>query len=110
MRITTDSRPMDQPKEPEADHLYQLYSLFATESELPKWLPFIAAAALGTADVKKPWLSWADSARAEPRARRAEFEAHPERVREILADGASRARRKASQVLSRAQKACGLKL
>jgi hypothetical protein len=35
--------------------------------------------------------------------------AHPERVREIVADGASRARRKAAEVLLRAQRACGVK-
>ena len=29
MRIVTDSRPMEQPKEPEGDHLFQLYSLVA---------------------------------------------------------------------------------
>ena len=29
MRIVTDSRPMEDPKDPETDHLYQLYSLFA---------------------------------------------------------------------------------
>jgi len=33
MRIVTDSRPMDQPKEPDSDHLYQLYSLVATDAE-----------------------------------------------------------------------------
>ena len=33
MRITTDSRPMDQPKEPEGDHLFQLYSLFANDAQ-----------------------------------------------------------------------------
>src|SRR5262245_28310417 len=33
MRITTDSRPMDQPKEPDTDHLFQLYSLFATAAQ-----------------------------------------------------------------------------
>ena len=31
MRISTDSRPMEDPKEPEGDHLFQLYSLFASE-------------------------------------------------------------------------------
>ena len=45
---------------------------------------------------------------AEPRARRAELAAQPQRVREILADGASRARKKAAQVLQRAKLACGL--
>ena len=28
MRISTDSRPMEDPKDPDTDHLYQLYSLF----------------------------------------------------------------------------------
>ena len=31
MRIVTDSRPMEEPKDPETDHLYQLYSLFADD-------------------------------------------------------------------------------
>src|ERR1044071_490141 len=33
MRITTDSRPIDEPKDPASDHLYQLYSLVATDDE-----------------------------------------------------------------------------
>ena len=31
MRIVTDSRPMEEPKDPETDHLFQLYSLFADD-------------------------------------------------------------------------------
>jgi tryptophanyl-tRNA synthetase len=45
---------------------------------------------------------------AEARAKRAELAASPARVEEILADGASRARKKAAEVLSRVQKACGI--
>jgi tryptophanyl-tRNA synthetase len=33
MRIATDSRAMEQPKEPEGDHLYQLYSLFVDQAK-----------------------------------------------------------------------------
>src|SRR4029079_16654755 len=33
MRITTDSRPMEEPKDPGDDHLFQLYSLLANEHE-----------------------------------------------------------------------------
>src|SRR5690606_10213994 len=33
MRITTDSRPMEDPKAPDSDHLFQLYSLFASDDE-----------------------------------------------------------------------------
>lgn len=33
MRISTDSRPMEDPKDPETDHLFQLYRLFATPEQ-----------------------------------------------------------------------------
>jgi tryptophanyl-tRNA synthetase len=110
MRITTDSRPMDQPKDPETDHLYQLYSLFASETELAEMAALYRRGGFGYGDVKKALADLAERFWAEPRARRAEFEAQPARVREILADGASRARRKATQVLGRAKKACGVTL
>jgi tryptophanyl-tRNA synthetase len=43
------------------------------------------------------------------RAKRAELAADLPRVAAILADGASRARKKAAEVLLRAQQACGVK-
>ena len=49
MRIQTDSRPMDEPKEPESDHLFQLYSLFATDNERAAWPRCIAGEVLATA-------------------------------------------------------------
>ena len=53
---------------------------------------------------------WGDaSSFAAARARREEYAAHPEKVLEVLGDGAQRARRKASEVLRRAQEACGVK-
>jgi tryptophanyl-tRNA synthetase len=109
MRITTDSRPMDQPKEPETDHLYQLYSLLATDAERAEMAALYRRGGFGYGDVKKALAEVAERYFAEPRARRAELAAHPERVREILADGASRARQKAAEVLLRAQRACGVK-
>jgi tryptophanyl-tRNA synthetase len=46
---------------------------------------------------------------AEARQRRAELEAQPQRVREVLGDGAATARRKAAEVLLRAERACGVR-
>jgi len=108
MSITTDSRPMDQPKEPEGDHLYQLYSLFATETEREALAATYRKGGFGYGDVKKQIAAAAEKYFEEPRARRAELAANPKHVQEILADGASRARAKAGQVLARAKKACGL--
>lgn len=109
MRIATDSRPMEQPKDPETDHLYQLYTLFVAEAEREAMAAMYRRGGFGYGDVKKALADAAERFFAEPRAKRAELAAHPDRVREILADGASRARRKAAEVLRRAQLHCGVK-
>jgi len=108
MRMTTDSRPMEEPKAPESDHLYQLYSLFAGDADREEMAALYRRGGFGYGEVKKALADAAEQFFAEPLARRAELKAHPERIEEILADGASAARRKASQVLHRAQKACGV--
>jgi tryptophanyl-tRNA synthetase len=46
---------------------------------------------------------------ADARNRRKQLEAQPDFVRQVLADGAAKARKKAADVLLRAQKACGVK-
>jgi len=43
-----------------------------------------------------------------PRQRRAELSAQPDRLRQILGDGAQQARAKAAQTLRRAQESCGI--
>ena len=63
----------------------------------------------GYGEVKKALADAAEKYFAEPRARRADLAAHPEKVREILADGAVRARKKAAEVLARVQVACGVR-
>ncbi len=109
MRIPTDSRPMEEPKEPQADTLFQLYSLVAIDSEREAMAALYRRGGFGYGEVKKALADAAERYFAEARARRAELAAQPERVREILADGASRARKKAGDVLLRAQKASGIK-
>ena len=108
MRITTDSRPMEEPKEPAGDHLFQLYSLVATPEERDAMAALYRRGGFGYGDVKKALADAAERFFAEARARRVELAAHPQPIREILADGAAQARKKASQVLARAKKACGL--
>ena len=108
MRITTDSRPMDQPKDPETDHLYQLYSLVATDEQRESMAAMYRRGGFGYGEVKKALADAAEKYFAPARAKRVELAADPEKIREILADGAARARRKAREVLGRAKKACGV--
>jgi tryptophanyl-tRNA synthetase len=109
MRIVTDSRPMEQPKEPGTDHLYLLYALFASDAQREEMAALYRRGGFGYGEVKKALAELSVAHFAEARERRSEFEAHPERVREILGDGAANARNKAAAVLLRAQKACGVK-
>jgi len=108
MRIATDSRPMDQPKDPETDHLFQLFSLFGTESEIAEMAALYRAGGFGYGDIKKQLATAAENYFAPARERREQLEANPKRVEEILADGAATARKKAAAVLARAKKACGV--
>ncbi len=108
-RIATDSRPMDQPKDPESDHLYQLYSLFADTADREAMASTYRQGGFSYGMVKKTLADAADQFFAEARQRRAELANDPDRVHEILADGANRARRKAGEVLARAQQACGIR-
>ena len=109
MRIVTDSRPMEQPKEPDTDHLYQLYSLFANEEQRATMAALYRRGGFGYGEIKKALADLAVEYFAVARERRHELESKPDRVREILGDGAATARKKAAEVLLRAQKACGVK-
>ncbi len=108
MRMTTDSRPMEEPKEPDQDHLFQIYSCFADAPARAEMAALYRRGGFGYGEVKKAIADAAEQYFAEPRAKREELAAQPEKVAEILGDGASRARQKANAVLSRAQQACGV--
>ena len=109
MRIKTDSRPMDEPKEPEGDHLYQLFSLFADDSAREEMAAMYRRGGFGYGEVKKALAELATDYFGEARERRRQLESNPKQIEEILAAGAAQARRKAAEVLRRAQENCGVK-
>lgn len=108
MRIATDSRPMEDAKDPESDHLFQLFKLFGSADQIDELAATYRAGGFGYGEVKKKLADAAEEYFAAARQRRAEFENNPDRVQEILAAGATAARAKAAEVLNRAKQACGL--
>ncbi|MDA7951998.1 MAG: tryptophan--tRNA ligase [Pirellulaceae bacterium] len=108
MRIETDSRPMEDPKDPEGDHLFQLYSLFASEEKQQEMADIYRKGGFGYGTVKKAIADEAESFFADAHSRRAELEKNPHKVEEVLKDGATRARKKAAEVLDRVKTACGI--
>lgn len=109
MRIATDSRPMEDPKDPTNDVLYMLYSLVATDADRNEMAELYAKGGFGYGDVKKKLAEAAEAYFADARARRTDWVKRPDDVRDILTAGAVKARGKAAEVLARAQQACGLK-
>jgi len=109
MRIVTDSRPVDQPKDPDSDHLFQLYSLFASPEQREEMAQRYRRGGFGYGEVKQALADLAVDYFAEARQRRQELAARPKQIQEIIGDGGAVARRKAAEVLLRAQQACGVK-
>ena len=108
MRITTDSRPMEEPANPENDTLFMLYKLVATADEIAAMDALYRRGGFGYGEVKKALADASDRYFAEARARRAELEANPALVKEVLAAGAVKARQTAKTVLNRVKAACGV--
>lgn len=109
MRISTDSREMHQAKDPETDHLFQLFSLFGSDDEINEMADLYRRGGFGYGDIKKQLVAASASFFAPAFERREQLAAKPEEVKQILGDGAAAARKKAGEVLLRAQQACGLK-
>jgi tryptophanyl-tRNA synthetase len=109
MRISTDSRPMEDPKDPDTDHLYQLYSLFSTAEQREEVRAMYLRGGFGYGEIKKRLADVADEFLEPLRKKRQELVQDPKRVQDALEAGARRAREVASDVLRRAQSACGLR-
>jgi tryptophanyl-tRNA synthetase len=109
MRISTDSRPMEEAKEPEGDHLYDLLKLVATPEETQEVAAIYRRGGFGYGDIKKRLADASERYFAAARERRVELESNPQYVRSVLDQGAAKAREKASEVLARVESACGIK-
>ncbi|MFN9953879.1 MAG: tryptophan--tRNA ligase, partial [bacterium] len=86
MRISTDSRPMEDPKDPDTDHLYQLYSLFATDEQRQEVRAIYERGGFGYGDIKKRLADAADGFLNPLRARRAELASDDAYVAKALED------------------------
>jgi tryptophanyl-tRNA synthetase len=107
-RIVTDSTPVEAPKNPDTCSLFGLFKLFAAPEDLAVVERRYRAGGIGYGEVKTRLAEAMISRFAPARERRADWLAHPERVAEVRAAGAERARAAARTVLDRARAACGV--
>jgi tryptophanyl-tRNA synthetase len=109
MSIVTDSMPVDAPKNPGTSSILQLYSLFASESEVAAMRQAFLSGGTGYGDFKKQLFGALWEYFATMRARRAEILAQPDYIDDVLSRGAERANAEADKVLARVRSAVGLR-
>ena len=107
-KIVTDSTPVEAPKDPDRDNLFQLFKLFAAPDELAEVERGYRQGGLGYGTVKVRLAELITDRFAPARERRAEWLANPGRLAEVRAAAAERARKAARVVLERARAACGV--
>jgi tryptophanyl-tRNA synthetase len=107
-KIVTDSTPVEAPKNPDTCPLFNLFRLFAAADELPEVERRYRQGGMGYGEMKSRLAEAIIGTFAPARERRADWVAHPERVAEVRADAAARARKTARTVLDRAREACGV--
>ncbi len=107
MGIVTDSTPVEDPKDPQ-QALFQLWNLFASESERKEMEARAREGGLGYGDLKKDLLRRLLEHFGPMRERRTALARRPEAVEALLAEGARRARELARPVVAAAREAAGL--
>jgi tryptophanyl-tRNA synthetase len=107
MSITTDSTPMDQPKQLEGTTLGQLMQAVNADA-YKDYLAQGATPGVGYGDLKKKLLEEITAKFAPFQEKYRHLQANPTEVEAVLADGATRARALALPIIEKARKATGL--
>ena len=108
MGIVTDSTPMEEPKEPEGNSIYELYKLFATPEEVAEMAAAFRAGGYGYGQAKKALLSAYHRLFDPFRERREELSKDVDALEDILSTGAAKARCAAAIAMEKVRAAVGL--
>lgn len=108
MSMVTDSTPVEAPKNPNTSSIFQLYSLFASETDTATMRDAFLRGGTGYGDFKKQLFATLWESFAPMRQRRAEILADPGYIDEVLKRGAERANEVADGVMRRVRAAVGL--
>lgn len=108
MRVVTDSKTLDDPKDPDTCNVFALYRLVATEDEIEEMAGRYREGGMGYGDAKKALFESMWEYFAEFRKKRESLAADAGYVESVLEHGASLARTEARKTLDAARQAVGL--
>ncbi len=109
MRIVTDSKGVDEPKDPDTCPVFLLYRAVASPAEVAALARRYTAGGMGYGEAKLALFEVLERQLETPRQRFEEWMAHPARLDEVLADGARRARIAAQTTIERVRARAGLR-
>jgi tryptophanyl-tRNA synthetase len=111
-RIVTDSRPPEEPKDPDGVLLLRFLELFLPAAELLQWQERVrlgGPGAPGYGHLKARLIEAIDATFGPARARRRALLDAPAEVERVLSEGGRRARARARATVDRCYQACGLR-
>lgn len=108
MQIVTDSKGVEEPKDPEECNVFQLYKRFATPEQIEDLAGQYRAGGLGYGHAKQALFELIDAYVAPGREVYQDYIENPERIDAILTQGAAKARAIARPWLDQARKAVGI--
>ena len=109
MSILTDSKGLEDPKDPDTCNIFQLYKLFATPAQQEEMAARYRAGNYGYGHAKQALYEIYMDFFAPMRKRREEILADEGYIDEVLRKGAERARNIANETLNAVRKAVGLR-
>jgi len=107
-RVVTDSRVPGEPKDPDSAHLVTIYEAFAGDAER-ETLRADLRAGLGWGEAKSRVVQRLEQELGPLRQRYQDLIAHPQRIEEVLLEGAAKARAVAAPLLRELREAVGLR-
>ena len=108
MSIVTDSTPVEDPKDPEKDNVFKIYSYFGSKQEIENLRDKYTAGGFGYGDAKKLLLAKLQEILSPYREKRVELESKLDYVEEVLKTSAARAKIEARQTLNEVREKVGL--
>ena len=108
MKILTDSKELEDVKDPDACNVFALYKLFADEAAQAELAERYRAGGMGYGHAKTELYETMERYFEPMRERRMSLEKDPDFVEDVLRMGAKRASKVAQDVLGRAREAVGL--
>lgn len=108
MGITTDSTPLESPKNPDTDAVFKIYSYLATPNEIANLRDKYLAGGFGYGDAKKILLAKFQEYFGTSREKRIELAKDLGYLDDVLKEGATKARKTAQKTLETVKKAVGL--